>query len=201
MILSDRHPFARTKGMRLLTVALLTLLPCLVAFLPAIKGRGPHPDRIKMPPGFEMKLYAQNVKNARSMAMSPGGVLFVGTREAGKVYAIVDRNGDDVADEVITVAKGLNTPNGVAFRDGSLYVAEVNRILRYDGIETRLRNPPSPVMISSQFSSDSHHGWKYMVWGRPVDLLVMLDGSLLVSDDRANTIYRITYRQPLSLSE
>jgi glucose/arabinose dehydrogenase len=112
-----------------------------------------------------MKLYTQNVKNARSMAMSPGGVLFVGTREAGRVYAIVDRNGDHVADEVITIAKGLSMPNGVAFQDGSLYVAEVNRILRYDVIESRLRNPPNPVVVSSQFPRDRHHGWKYMAFG------------------------------------
>ena len=165
MILSEyHHPFRRTKG-QVLTIALLAFLPFLVAFLPAIKGRGPHPDRVKMPPGFEMKLYAQNVKNARSMVMSPGGVLFVGTREAGRVYAIIDRNGDHVADEVLTIAKGLNMPNGVAFRDGALYVAEVSRILRYDGIETRLRNPPNPVVVSSQFPKDEHHGWKFMAFG------------------------------------
>ena len=84
-------------------------------------------ERIKLPPGFEISLYASGVENARSMTLSPNGTVFVGTRSAGKVYAVVDRNGDAKADEVITLARGLNSPNGVAFRDGALYVAEINR--------------------------------------------------------------------------
>ena len=95
-------------------------------------------ERIKLPPGFEISLYASGVENARSMALSPNGTVFVGTRSAGKVYAVVDRNGDAKADEVITLARGLNSPNGVAFRDGALYVAEINRVLRFDDIERRL---------------------------------------------------------------
>jgi glucose/arabinose dehydrogenase len=62
------------------------------------------------------------------MVLSPNGTLFVGTREEGKVYAILDHNKDSIADEVITIARGLNMPNGVAFRDGTLYIAEVNRV-------------------------------------------------------------------------
>ena len=78
------------------------------------------------------------------MALSPTGALFVSTRQRGDVYAVVDRDQDQVADEVITVASGLNTPNGVAIRDGALFVAEVNRILRYDDIEARLGEPAGP---------------------------------------------------------
>ena len=69
-------------------------------------------ERIKLPPGFEISLYASGVENARSMTLSPNGTVFVGTRSAGKVYAVVDRNGDAKADEVITLARGLNSPNG-----------------------------------------------------------------------------------------
>ena len=89
-------------------------------------------DRIKLPEGFKIELYAEGVKNARSMALSPNGTLFVGTRSKGDVYAVQDLDGDYKADKVYTIAKGLKLPNGVAFRNGSLYVAEVNRILRYD---------------------------------------------------------------------
>ncbi len=99
------------------------------------------------------------------MALSPGGVLFVGTRDAGNVYAVLDTNKDYKADKVITIASGLNEPNGVALKDGNLYVAEINRVIRYDNIEKNLYNPPKPVVINDTFPSDKHHGWKFIRFG------------------------------------
>ena len=90
------------------------------------------------------------------MALSPNGTLFVGSRDAGNVYAILDRNNDNKADDVIVIAEGLDSPNGVAFRNGSLYVAEISRVIRYDDIEARLENPPEPVVVNDNFPSDSH---------------------------------------------
>ena len=104
-------------------------------------------DKITLPTGFSIAVYTSGVSNARSMALSAAGTLFVSTRQAGDVYAVVDRDQDQVADEVITIATGLNTPNGVAVRDGALFVAELSRILRYDDIEARLDNPPVPVVV------------------------------------------------------
>lgn len=145
------------------------MMPRLVLFLlafslPAVARDLPL-DNIRLPPGFKISIYADNVPGARSMTLGPNGTLFVGTRGEGKIYAVLDRNGDNRADQVITLATGLNMPNGVAFRDGALYVAEVNRILRYDGIEARLANPPKPVAISDGFPSDTHHGWKFIRFG------------------------------------
>jgi glucose/arabinose dehydrogenase len=131
----------------------------------ATSSQGLPLERIKLPPGFEISVYAANVANARSLTLSPGGILFVGTRTAGNVYAVVDRDKDNRADEVITVARGLNMPNGVAFRNGALYVAEVNRILRYDDIENRLTNPPPPVVVIDSLPRDRHHGWKFIAFG------------------------------------
>ena len=122
-------------------------------------------ETIKLPPGFSIGVYAGNVPGARSMALSPNGTLFVGTRQEGKVYALLDHKHANVADEVITVAHGLNMPNGVVFHDGALYVAEVNRILRYDNIEARLSNPPPPVVVNDSYPRDTHHGWKFMRLG------------------------------------
>ena len=121
-------------------------------------------DRIKLPPGFTISLYADDVPGARSMALSPDGTLFVGTR-GSRVYALPNRNHGKRADEVIVLADKLDTPNGVAFRDGALYVAEVNRILRFDNIESRLRNPPRPMVVNSSFPTDAHHGWKFIRFG------------------------------------
>ena len=108
-------------------------------------------NTIKLPPGFQIDIYAEGVENARSMALSPAGILYVGTRTKGNVYAIVDQNKDQKADRVYTLATGLQMPNGVAFKDGALYLAEVNRVTRYDGIDARLASPPPPVVIYDRF--------------------------------------------------
>ncbi len=78
---------------------------------------------------------------------------------------MVDSNRDFKADKIHTLASGLNMPNGVAFKNGSLYVAEVNRVLRFDNIESRLANPPKPVVINDSFPDDRHHGWKFIRFG------------------------------------
>ncbi len=120
-------------------------------------------DKIKLPPGFTISVFARDLADARSMAWGDRGTLFVGTRRAGKVYAV--RHQDGKATQVFTVASGMNMPNGVAFRDGALYVAEVNRILRYDDIESRLESPPPPVVVNDQFPTETHHGWKFIRFG------------------------------------
>ncbi|MBL7775262.1 MAG: PQQ-dependent sugar dehydrogenase, partial [Saprospiraceae bacterium] len=120
---------------------------------------------LRLPPGFHITTFAEGVKNARSLCLSPGGTLFVGTRDAGNVYALRDTNGDQIADQQFTLATGLRMPNGVAFRNGSLYVAEVSRILRFDDIENRLANPPAPVVVYDRYPTEGHHGWKYIAFG------------------------------------
>jgi glucose/arabinose dehydrogenase len=122
-------------------------------------------DTIRLPPGFTIEYYAENTPGARSLTLGPDGIVFVGTRGEGKVYALVDSSGGQKADRVVTLAEGLFLPNGVAYRNGSLYVAEVNRILRYDDITGRLDNPPAPVVVSDTFPSDTLHGWKFIAFG------------------------------------
>jgi|GEM_PF-43503 len=147
------------------TRMLLLVLPVLPFITPALKVSGLPLEKIQLPPGFQIDIFASGVKGARSMALGPRGVLFVGTRDEGKVYAILDRNGDQKADEIVTIAMGLNMPNGVAYRDGSLYVAEISRILRFDNIADRLYNPPKPVLVNKAFPKDRSHGWKYIAFG------------------------------------
>jgi glucose/arabinose dehydrogenase len=121
--------------------------------------------KIRLPAGFKIDVFSDEVPNARSLALSPGGVLYVGTRTEGKVYAVVDRDHDFRADRVYTLARGLTMPNGVALRDGALYVAEVSRVIRFDGIEGRLEDPPQPVVVRADFPRDRHHGWKFIRFG------------------------------------
>lgn len=151
-------------------------------------------ETVKLPPGFSISIYASNVPHARSMTLSPNGTLFVGTRTAGIVYAVLDRDRDSTADEVIVIAKGLNMPNGVAFRDGALYVAEVSRILRYDRIEASLYNPPAPVVVNRGFPTDRHHGWKFIRFGPDGKLYVPVGAPCNVcnpTDERYAAIWRM----------
>lgn len=124
---------------RLLLSVLLSSAACMHVQSPASGSQDLPLNSIRLPEGFQISIYASGVPGARSMALGPKGILFVGTR-VGEVYAIVDRNRDQRTDEVITVARGLRMPNGVAFRDG-LYVAEVNRVLRYEASRPVSRIP------------------------------------------------------------
>ncbi len=101
---------------------------------------------IKLPPGFRIAPYAE-VPNARSMTLGERGTLFVGTRR-GEVYAVLPGDTPEGTHRVVTIARKLSSPNGVAFRGGALYVAEIHRILRYDGIESRLQSPPEPIVVN-----------------------------------------------------
>ncbi len=147
----------------IIALAGITIVPLM---LPA--GESP-PDtglsRISLPTGFHIGVYTADVPGAREMAMGPGGVTFVGTRGEGKVYAVIDANNDQTVDRVLTLADNLFLPNGVAYRDGALYVAEVDRVLRFDNISSRLDNPPAPVVVSADFPSDTIHGWKFIAFG------------------------------------
>lgn len=152
-------------------------------------------DLINLPDGYEISVFADSVENARSMELSPSGVLFVGTRSAGTVHAFRDRDGDGVAEERYVLAEDLQMPNGVAFRNGSLYVAEVSRILRYDDIENRLENPPEPVVVTEDLPTDRHHGWKFIAFG-PDDKLYVPVGAPCNVCDRGDPYAAILRMNP-----
>jgi glucose/arabinose dehydrogenase len=121
--------------------------------------------QLHVPEGFSLSVYADNLLGARSLALGDNGVVFVGTGREGEVYAIQDSNADGLADQRYVIATKLLMPNGVAYKDGTLYVAEVNRISRYEHILDNLSHPPKPVVIYDQLPSDPHHGWKYLRFG------------------------------------
>lgn len=165
---------------------LFLLVPAL-ALAQAPKSRLPL-GKLKLPPGFAISVFSEDVPGARSMALSPAGILYVGTRREGKVYALPDKNRDGRADEVVTIASGLNTPNGVAWRNGALYVAEISRVLRFDGIDGRLKNPPRPAVVTDAFPKDTHHGWKFIRFGPDGNLYVPVGAPCNVCDPE-NPIY------------
>ena len=144
-------------------------------------------DSLLMPKGFQVEVYGR-VDNARSMAMSPDGTLFVGNKANGSVYALQDRNNDMKADTLYTIAKDLIMPNGIAFKDGALYVAEINKLWRYDAIEDNL-NDPKATLIYDDFPEDSHHGWKYIAFGPDGKLYVPVGAPCNVCETKDDTYY------------
>jgi glucose/arabinose dehydrogenase len=153
------------------------LLLTSAGFSPAISSPAAQPDKIKVPPGFKVQVFKDSIAGARSLALTPSGIVFVGTKSGDQaVYALVDKDKDGRADEIYTIAKGLFVPNGVAFRNGSLYVGEINRVTRYDNIEQHLKDPPAPVVVSATFPDKTHHGWKVIRFG-PDDKLYVPVGA------------------------
>lgn len=136
---------------------------------------------VRVPVGFKFDVYADNVPFARSMALGANGTLFVGTRK-GVVYAVSGTPGSGSKPTVRTIADKLNQPNGVAFRDGALYVAEVSRVIRYDAIESSLDKVSEPKVVRDDFPKDGHHGWKYIAFGPDGKLYVPIGAPCNVCD-------------------
>lgn len=133
--------------------------------VPPVRDTDPELKRIRLPEGFSIETYASDVTNARAMCWGDNGTLFVGTRDEGVVHALKDLDGDGRADRSWIVAKGLNMPVGVAFRDGDLYVSAVDRIVKLEDIEAHLDAPPQPAPVTTRFPDKEHHGWKYIAFG------------------------------------
>jgi glucose/arabinose dehydrogenase len=148
--------------------------------------------RITLPPGFVIETVAR-IPDARAMTWGDRGTLFVGSTGAGKVYALtLTERGATVR----VVATGLRDPAGVAFRDGALYVSAVSRVLRYDGIESRLDHPPSPVVVSDTFPTDGHHGRKFIAFGPDGKLYVPVGAPCNICEPNPERYTIITRMNP-----
>src|SRR5467141_968118 len=159
--------------------SVMTALSCIV-LLPGLTASGrlraQTPNQWVVPAGFHVTVYADSVGNAREMALGPRGTVFVGSW-IGKVYAVIDRNGDHKADRVVVIASGLDQPNGVAVHNGALYVATKSKILRFDDIEQHLDAPPAPVVVRDNLPNPNQgQTWKFIAFG-PDNLLYMSVGS------------------------
>lgn len=180
----------------LLLIISISILSCVSYNPPKKKNYGASLplDSLVLPEGFHIEVYADSVTNARSMTMSPSGTLFVGTRNEGNVYALQDLDNNYQADTMFTILTDGNMPNGVAFKDGDLYVAEVNRILKFSDIESKLGDPGEPEIIYDEYPTEKHHGWKYIAFGPDGKLYVPVGApcNICESEDQIfNTITRI----------
>ena len=136
----------------------LSILLLLTVMFPMLAQAEIKLDQIKLPAGFKISVFAKDLKGARSMTWGDKGTLFVGTRDEGIVYAI------EPSRKVTILAKKLNEPNGVAFKDGALYVAEIHRVLKFEAIESALK-VDAPFKVIAEYPKDGHHGWKFIAFG------------------------------------
>jgi glucose/arabinose dehydrogenase len=154
-------------------LALLRWLLLLPVIAPIAFAHDLPMDRLNLPPGFRISVFAE-VINPRQLAISPGGVVFSGSKRGGEVYAIMDDDRDGEADRVISIDRGLTQPTGIAFRDGDLYVGDINRLMVYRDVvkklEQNLIQDLKPVIITDRLPHKRHHGWKYLGFG-PDNLL------------------------------
>jgi glucose/arabinose dehydrogenase len=146
--------------------------------------------KLKVPPGFNIEVYAAGMANARSLAEGDKGTVFVGSRLVGNVYAITNKDGKRT---VKTLASGLYRPNGVAFKNGTLYIAELSKVSRIDNVEDNLDNPPKPTVIYDNLPKDEAHGWKFIAIGPDNKLYVPVGqpGNNVLHDDDHGQIRRM----------
>ena len=129
--------------------------------LPAAADKLPT-AALKLPAGFNIEVYASGIANTRSLRIGDKGTVFVGTRFGNKVTAIVKKDGKT---EIKTVAEGLYRPNGLAYHNGTLYIAELSQISKIDNIEANLDKPTKPTVIYNDLPKDEAHGWKFIAIG------------------------------------
>jgi glucose/arabinose dehydrogenase len=118
--------------------------------------------KLTLPKGFNIEVFASGMTNARDLRLGDKGTVFVSSRLVGKVYAVTDKNGKR---EVKTIASGMHSPNGIAYKNGTLYIAEIERINKIDNVEDQLDNPPKPAVIYDDLPNDEPHGWKFLSIG------------------------------------
>ena len=160
-----------------------SLLPSILLMLLAAPAFGAvHLDRLTLPKGFHIAVYSDQVPNAREIALGAKGTVFVGSMDAGKVYALTDTKHDGHADKVRVLTSGLEMPVGVAFRDGNLYISAVSRIVVLRDIENHLDDPPKPELVTDKLPSERHHGWRFIAFGPDGKLYVPIGAPCNVCD-------------------
>ena len=121
--------------------------------------------QLKLPQGFTISIFAKDLPNARTLALGDEGVIYIGTRQQGSIYAVQDSNNDGIADKKYILATDLYMPNGVAYKNNTLYVAQPDKIIRFNHITQSLAKPPKPQIVYDKLPSDKRHGWKYLRFG------------------------------------
>ena len=165
------------------------LAPVAAPPIPAAADKLPT-AKLKLPPGFNIEVYASGMAYARSIREGDKGTVFVGSRLVDKVYAITSKDGKR---SVKILASGLYRPNGIAFHKGTLYIAELSKISKIENVEDKLDNPPKPMLVYDDLPKDEAHGWKFIGIGPDNKLYVPIGqpGNNVMPSDRHAQIRRM----------
>ena len=167
----DANPLDTSKALMAKTKQSLNLKPHPTPLTVTPRDKIPL-DKIKVPAGFKVELWAHGLPGARTLVRGDKGTIFVGSRVIGKVYAVTDKGGER---SVKTVAEGHKMPNGLAFHGGTLYVMTIDKALRFDGIEDKLDNPqPTDISDKIDLPASTHHNWKYAAIGPDKKLYIAI---------------------------
>ncbi len=150
-------------------------------------------DSLQLPPGFKIDVFAR-AENARSLALAPDGTVFVGSRGAGHVLAFRDENGDYKADKKYVIAQGMNNPNGIAFKDGDLYVTEVDKLWKYPGILAM--DTARKELIYDDYPSETHHGKRWLAFGPEGKLYIPVGAPCNICESEDEIFASITRMNP-----
>ena len=176
-------------------------LSLLIITYPAILSSNSIDD-LKLPKGFEISIYADEIKSARQMAESSGGIIYVGSKSGDSIYAILDKDNDNFAETKILVASGLSNPTGVAFKNGNLFFSEISKIWMIEDIDNYVNSSdqktlPKKVLVTDKLPSDTWHGWKWLGFGPDGYLYVPVGAPCniclkpLQDDSRFASIHRV----------
>lgn len=139
-------------------------------------------NRIQVPPGFKVEIWASGMPAARMMTRGASGKVWVGTRGIGRVYEVTDSGGTRT--NRILVDK-LTQPNGVLYRNGTLYVMAIDKFLRYDGIENNPGVQPVDITAAFNLPPKQHHNWKFLAAGPDGKLYVPFGAPCNICDPPA----------------
>ncbi len=165
------------------------LLVFTLLYLPLTVG-----NTAEVPEGFKIEVFAENVDGARQMALSDTGIIYAGSRRPGKVHAVIDTDGDFKADKTVLVIDNLNMPSGLAYKNGDLYIAEVDKVIRLKAIDKNYNKSPIAEVVYANLPDKSHHGWKYTKFGPDGRLYVPIGvpcNVCLSEDERFGSIIAI----------
>ncbi|MGS0681898.1 PQQ-dependent sugar dehydrogenase [Shewanella sp. 125m-7] len=154
-------------------------------FMLSCSALAAEPVMITVSKGFGLTLYASNLGDAKQLAVGDKGTLFVGSYRDGKITALVDADGDGRVDKRYLIAKGLDNPEAIAFHDGALYVAEDERILRFNQIESRLKRPGRPKEVYDRLPGNTKKSRRAMHFGPDGRLYVAIGAPCNVCESEA----------------